>query len=62
MGKELLEKLKWKKEVYSMWKKGLAAWEEYRNIVRVCRGAKRKANCPLQRPAWRNPMGEGSRR
>ncbi|PKU35582.1 glycerol kinase [Limosa lapponica baueri] len=48
MSKELLEKLKWKKEVDRMWKKGLATWEEYRNIVRVCRDATRKAKAHLE--------------
>ncbi|GAB0190273.1 hypothetical protein GRJ2_001492600 [Grus japonensis] len=44
---ELLEKLKWKK-VYRMWKKELATWEEYRNIVRVRRDATRKAKAHLE--------------
>ncbi|GAB0207304.1 hypothetical protein GRJ2_003196000 [Grus japonensis] len=48
MSKELLEKLKGKKEVYRMWKKGLATWEEYRNVVRVCRNATRKAKAHLE--------------
>ncbi|GAB0209615.1 hypothetical protein GRJ2_003427200 [Grus japonensis] len=48
MSKELLEKLKGKKEAYRMWKKGLATWEEYRNIVRVCRGTTRKAKAHLE--------------
>lgn len=48
MSKELLKKLKWKKEVYGMWKKGLATWEEYKNTVRVCRDAPRKAKAHLE--------------
>ena len=48
MTKELLEKFKQKKEVHSMWKKGLATWEGYRNVVRVCRGATRKAKAHLE--------------
>ncbi|GAB0207763.1 hypothetical protein GRJ2_003242000 [Grus japonensis] len=48
MSKELLEKLKGKKEVYRMWKKGLATWEEYRDVVRECRGATRKAKAHLE--------------
>ncbi|GAB0209397.1 mitochondrial enolase superfamily member 1 [Grus japonensis] len=48
MSKELLEKLKGKKEVYRMWKKGLATWEEYRNVVRICRDATRKAKAHLE--------------
>ncbi|GAB0207209.1 mitochondrial enolase superfamily member 1 [Grus japonensis] len=30
-----------------MWKKGLATWEEYRDVVRVCRDATRKAHLEL---------------
>ncbi|GAB0207485.1 mitochondrial enolase superfamily member 1 [Grus japonensis] len=48
MSKELLEKLKGKKEVYRMWKKGLATWEEYRDVVRVCSNATRKAKAHLE--------------
>ncbi|GAB0208703.1 mitochondrial enolase superfamily member 1 [Grus japonensis] len=47
MSKELLEKLKGRKEVYRMWKKGLATWEEYRDAVRECRDATRKAKAHL---------------
>jgi len=43
MSKELLAKLKWKREVYGTWKEGQATWEEYRNAVRACREARRKA-------------------
>ena len=31
-----------------MRKKGLATWEEYRNVVRVCRDAMRKAKAHLE--------------
>ncbi|GAB0206434.1 mitochondrial enolase superfamily member 1 [Grus japonensis] len=31
-----------------MWKKGLATWEEYRNVVRVCRDTTRKAKAQLE--------------
>ncbi|GAB0204057.1 hypothetical protein GRJ2_002871300 [Grus japonensis] len=48
MSKELLEKLKGKKEVYRMWKKGMATWEENRDVVRVCRDATRKAKAHLE--------------
>ncbi|GAB0208473.1 mitochondrial enolase superfamily member 1 [Grus japonensis] len=48
MSKELLEKLKGKKEVYRMWKKGLATWEENRDVVRICRDATRKAKAHLE--------------
>ncbi|PKU30268.1 glycerol kinase [Limosa lapponica baueri] len=48
MNRELLEKLRWKKKVYRMWKKGLATWEKYRNAVRVCKDAMRKAKAHLE--------------
>jgi len=35
MNKRLLDKLKHRKETYKVWKQGQAAWEEYREIVRV---------------------------
>jgi len=31
-----------------MWKEGQATWEEYRNVVRACRDAKRKAKAHLE--------------
>ncbi|GAB0208357.1 mitochondrial enolase superfamily member 1 [Grus japonensis] len=48
MSKELLEKLKGKKEIYRMWKKGLATWDEYRNVVRECMDATRKTKAHLE--------------
>ncbi|PKU46095.1 rna-directed dna polymerase from mobile element jockey- hypothetical protein [Limosa lapponica baueri] len=45
---ELLKKLKWKKEVYTEWKKGLTAWEDYKNVVRVRRDEMRKAKASLE--------------
>jgi len=30
-----------------MWKEGQATWEEYRNVVKACRDATRKANVHL---------------
>jgi len=47
MNKELLAKLRWKRKVHGMWKEGQATWEEYRNVVRACRGATRKAKAHL---------------
>ena len=43
MNKELLDKLKHKKEAYRGWKQGQVAWEEYREIVRAARDQVRKA-------------------
>lgn len=47
MSKELQENLRWMKEILSMWEKGLATWEECRNIARVCRNATRKSKALL---------------
>jgi len=47
--KELLAKLKWKRKVYGKWKKGQGTWKEYRNVVRACREATRKAKAHLAR-------------
>jgi len=48
MSKEFLAKLKRKTQVYGMWKEEQATWEEYRNIVRGCREAMRKAKAHLE--------------
>ncbi|XP_048787424.1 uncharacterized protein LOC125686903 [Lagopus muta] len=48
MSKELVCKLKGKKKAHEMWKKGLTTWEEYRNVVRACRDATRKAKARLE--------------
>ncbi|PKU45830.1 rna-directed dna polymerase from mobile element jockey-like [Limosa lapponica baueri] len=48
LSRELLKKLKWKKEAYSAWKKGLTTWEDYKNAVRVCRDETRKAKASLE--------------
>jgi len=45
--KELLVKLRGKRKVYGTWKEGQATWEEYRNTVRTCREAMRKAKAHL---------------
>ncbi|GAB0182057.1 mitochondrial enolase superfamily member 1 [Grus japonensis] len=37
-----------------MWKKGLATWEEYRNVVRVRRDEMRKAKAQLELKLSRN--------
>ncbi|GAB0175820.1 mitochondrial enolase superfamily member 1 [Grus japonensis] len=43
MNKELLDKLKHKKEAYRVWKQGQVAWEEYRGPVQAARDQVRKA-------------------
>jgi len=48
MNEELLANLKWKRKVYRMWKEGQTTWEEYRNIVRVCREATRKVKVHME--------------
>ncbi|PKU34078.1 glycerol kinase [Limosa lapponica baueri] len=48
LSREFLKKLKWKKEVYSEWKKGLTTWKDYRNAIRVCRDETRKAKASLE--------------
>ena len=48
MSKELMDKLKGKKKVHEMWKKGLTTWEEYRNVVRAFGDVARKAKAHLE--------------
>ena len=48
MNKELLAELRWKRKVHGMWKEAQATWEEYRNVVRACREATRKAKAHLE--------------
>jgi len=54
MSKELLAELRQKRKVYGRWKEGLAPWEEYRNVVRACRDATRKAKVHLELNLARN--------
>jgi len=48
MSKELLADLRWKRKFHGMWKEGQDTWEEYRNVVRACRDATRKAKVHLE--------------
>jgi len=48
MRKKILAELMWKRKVHGMWKEGQATWEEYRNVVRACRDATRKAKAHLE--------------
>ena len=48
MDKELLRKIRGKKEAYKRWKQGQAAWEEYRDVVQEARDQVRKAKAQLQ--------------
>ncbi|GAB0206222.1 mitochondrial enolase superfamily member 1 [Grus japonensis] len=48
MNKELLGKVKHKKEAYRGWKQGQVAWEEYRETVRAAREQVRKAKALME--------------
>ena len=48
MNKELLAEIRWKRKFHGMWKEGQATWEEYRNVVRACRDATRKAKAQME--------------
>ncbi|GAB0180073.1 mitochondrial enolase superfamily member 1 [Grus japonensis] len=48
MNKELLGKLKHKKEAYRRWKQGQVAWEEYRETVQAARDQVRKAKTLIE--------------
>ncbi|GAB0181734.1 mitochondrial enolase superfamily member 1 [Grus japonensis] len=48
MNKELLGKVKHKKEAYSGWKQGQVAWQEYRETVRAAREQVRKAKALIE--------------
>jgi len=48
MSKKVLAELRQKRKVYGMRKEGQATWEEYRNVVRACRNATRKAKVHLE--------------
>ncbi|GAB0203144.1 mitochondrial enolase superfamily member 1 [Grus japonensis] len=48
MNKELLGKVKHKKEAYRGWKQGQVAWEKYRETVRAARDQVRKAKALIE--------------
>ncbi|GAB0190944.1 hypothetical protein GRJ2_001559700 [Grus japonensis] len=48
MNKELLDKLKTKKEGHKGWKQGQVSWEEYREIVQAARDQVRKAKALIE--------------
>ncbi|KFV13270.1 hypothetical protein N340_03166, partial [Tauraco erythrolophus] len=48
MNKELLDKLRKRKEADIGWKQGRVAWEEYREIVRATRDQVRKAKALIE--------------
>ena len=49
MSKDLLVKLREKREKYRQWKEACVAWEEYRDSVQTCRNAIRKAKEQTER-------------
>ncbi|GAB0176260.1 mitochondrial enolase superfamily member 1 [Grus japonensis] len=57
MNKELLDKLKQKKEAYRGWKQGQVAWEEYRETVRAARDQVRKAKALIEISLARDVKG-----
>ncbi|KAK4807184.1 hypothetical protein QYF61_024304 [Mycteria americana] len=57
MNKELLAKLKHKKEAYRGWKQGQVAWEEYREIVQAARDQVRKAKAQMELNLARDVKG-----
>ncbi|GAB0189782.1 mitochondrial enolase superfamily member 1 [Grus japonensis] len=57
MNKELLDKLKHKKEAYRGWKQGQVAWEEYREIVQAAREQVRKAKALIELNMARDVKG-----
>jgi len=46
--KEMLVKLRKKRELHRQWKQGLTSWEEYREAARLCRDGVRKAKAQLE--------------
>jgi len=54
VSKELLAELRRKRKFCGMWKEGQATWEEYRNVVKACRDATRKAKVHLELNLARN--------
>ena len=49
MSKDLLVKLREKREKYRQWKEACVAWEEYRDSVQTCRDGIRKAKEQTER-------------
>ena len=48
LNKDLLVKLKDKKEKYRQWKQRWLPWEEYRNAIQMCRDGIRKGEVQLE--------------
>ncbi|KFQ59950.1 hypothetical protein N334_02077, partial [Pelecanus crispus] len=48
LSRDLLVKLKSKRELHRQWKQGQVSWEEYREAARLCREGVRKAKARLE--------------
>ncbi|KFP65777.1 hypothetical protein N322_00654, partial [Cariama cristata] len=48
LSRDLLAKLKAKKEMHRQWRQGQVSWEEYREAARLCRDGVRKAKARLE--------------
>jgi len=46
--RDLLVKLKGKRELHRQWKQGQETWKEYRDAAWLCRGGVRKAKAQLE--------------
>ena len=62
MNKELLAKVKQKKEAYRGWKQGQVAWEEYREIACFGFGCRRQTKTPRGRPSPRRRVEENGKK
>ena len=48
-----------KRETYRKWKQGCIAWEEYRDVVRMCRDKMRKAKAQMELNSRHGTPGYG---
>jgi len=60
MNRELLDKVKHKKEACRGWKQGQVAWEEYREVVQAGRNQLRKAEALIELNLTRDVKGNKS--
>jgi len=54
LSRDLLVKLKGKRELHSQWKQGQVSWEEYRDAAWLCREGVRRAKVGLEPKLARN--------
>jgi len=48
LSRDLLVKLKGKRELHTQWKQGQVSWEDYRDAVQLCRDGVRRAKARLE--------------